>query len=253
MSDTATSTATPTATTTSAPKTRSPRGDINQEILDELAAAKKVAAAAVDPANAAQMAEVELDAALPGKITALAEKVTDALAKLKTSRVAKKVATAQEAAARDSLLAVLQPIQIAAKRKFNGNGVTQRDAYYIGDGLGAQSLDDVLIAARNVLARLTPGPDNAPPQDVLPGIKAGGAIKDLADTIARYESEDTQQGDQKKKSSGTLEAIWADVTVLAGYRREVQLAADQAWPWRNPGVETLRKSFLLPASQPLKD
>jgi hypothetical protein len=40
---------------------------------------------------------------------------------------------------------------------------------------------------------------------------------------------------------------------LAGLRREVQLAADQAWPWRAEGVSTIRKSFLLPANQPLKD
>jgi|ERR1035437_1632349 hypothetical protein len=40
---------------------------------------------------------------------------------------------------------------------------------------------------------------------------------------------------------------------LAGLRREVQQAADQAWPWRNDGVATIRKTFLLPANQPLKD
>ena len=27
--------------------------------------------------------------------------------------------------------------------------------------------------------------------------------------------------------------------------RQVQLAADQAWPWRTPGVATIRKAFLL--------
>lgn len=190
MSDTATTTA---PTPTPAPKTKTPRGDTNQEILDELANSKKVAAAAVDPTNAAQLSDVELDATLPPKMTALVEKITSDLAKLKTTRVAKKSATKQEEAARNSLLAVLQPIQIAAKRKFNGDGAAQRDAYYIGDGLGTQSLDDVLIAARNVLARLTPGENNEPPQDVLPGIKAGGAIKDLADKIAEYAGNDTEQ------------------------------------------------------------
>jgi hypothetical protein len=28
-----------------------------------------------------------------------------------------------------------------------------------------------------------------------------------------------------------------------------QLAADQAWPWRTPGVATLRKDFLLPVDR----
>ena len=250
MSDTTT---TPTSTTTAAPAPKIARGDTNQAILDELANAQKVAAAAEDPANAAPLAAVELDATLPGKIKTLADKITGDLATLKTSRVAKKTATQQEAAARDSLLAVLQPIQTAAKRKFNGDVTTEREAYYIGTTLSAQALGDVLIAARNVLARLVPGPNSAPPQDVLPGIKADGAIKALADTIARYASEDTTQDEQKTKSRGTLEAIWSDVAKLAGYRRDVQLAADQAWPWRNPGVATLRKTFLLPATQPFKD
>jgi hypothetical protein len=40
---------------------------------------------------------------------------------------------------------------------------------------------------------------------------------------------------------------------LADLCREVQLVADQAWPWRTPDVAILRKSFLLPANQPLKD
>ena len=29
-----------------------------------------------------------------------------------------------------------------------------------------------------------------------------------------------------------------------------QLAADQAWPWRTPGVATIRKSFLMPVDRP---
>jgi len=243
----------PTPTPTPTPKTRGPRGDTNQEILDELANAKKIAAAAVDPANAPGLARVELDATLPRKITDLAAKITGDLAGLKNARVARKTATQQETDARDSLIAVLAPIQTAARRKFKGADATQRDAYYIGDNLGTQSLQDVLTAARNVLARLTPGPNAAPPQDVLPGITAAGAIKDLADAIAEYADDNTEQSDQQLEASAALEAIWAEVDTLAGLRREVQLAADQAWPWRNDGVATLRKAFLLPANQPLKD
>lgn len=245
----------PTPTPTPAPvaKAKTPRGDINQQILDELANAKKVAAAAVDPANTARLADVDLDATLPTQIIGLAKKITDDIAKLKTARVSKKTITKQEENARDRLIAALAPIQTAARRKFKGADAAQRDAYYIGDGLGAQPLGDVLIAARNVLARLTPGENNKPPQDVLPGIKAAGAIKDLADTIALYDTKNEEQGEQQKEASGALEAIWADVDTLAGLRRDVQLAADQAWPWRNDGVATIRKTFLLPANQPLKD
>ena len=246
-------TPTPTPTPTPVSKTRGPRGDTNQEILNELATSKKVVAAALDPANAPNLVAVDLDATLPKNISDLAAKITKDLAGLEKARVAKKMATAQETAARDSLIAVIAPIQTAARRKFKGPTATQRDAYYIGASLSVQSFDEVLIAARNVLARLLPGDKGAPPQDVLPGIKATGAIKDLGDAIAEYDDDDTAQDDQQQEASGALESIWDDVTVLAGLRRELQLAADQAWPWRNQGVETIRKAFLLPANQPLKD
>jgi len=30
-------------------------------------------------------------------------------------------------------------------------------------------------------------------------------------------------------------------------------AAEQAWPWRTPGVATIRKAFLLPVDRPFKE
>ncbi len=245
--------ATPPKTGPAPKKSKITRGETNQQILDELANAKKVAASALDATYASGLADVDLDPTLPGQINTLAAKITTDLGGLKNARVAKKTATKQEIATRDALIAVLAPIQTAAKRKFKGTEAAQRAAYYIGSSLGTQTLDEVLLAARNVLARLTPGKNNAQPTDVLPGIKANGAIKDLADAISDYADDNTEQGDQQQEASAALEAIWADVTKLAGLRRDVQLAADQAWPWRDKGTATIRKAFLLPASQPFKD
>jgi len=47
-----------------------------------------------------------------------------------------------------------------------------------------------------------------------------------------------------------VEAIKANVPKLAKLRRQVQLAADQAWPCRTPNVKTIRKAFLLPTDRP---
>ena len=44
---------------------------------------------------------------------------------------------------------------------------------------------------------------------------------------------------------GVGDDIKANVPKLAKLRRQAQLAADQAWPWRTPGVATIRKAFLL--------
>jgi hypothetical protein len=43
------------------------------------------------------------------------------------------------------------------------------------------------------------------------------------------------------------------IATLAGLRHQIQLAADQAWPWRTPGVATIRRDFLLPVDRPLSE
>ncbi|MEI7809700.1 MAG: hypothetical protein WCJ07_14575 [Verrucomicrobiota bacterium] len=57
----------------------------------------------------------------------------------------------------------------------------------------------------------------------------------MSAAIEKYDDKNTEQGDQQSEASGALEAIQADMDKLAGLRRAVQLAADQAWPWRASG------------------
>ena len=57
--------------------------------------------------------------------------------------------------------------------------------------------------------------------------------------------------DQQNQNEGALETIVAGIGTLAGLRHQVQLAAEQAFPYRNPGVASIRKSFLLPPDRPL--
>ena len=63
----------------------------------------------------------------------------------------------------------------------------------------------------------------------------------------------TPKASTRPEAAATLEQIETDIAKLAGLRRQVQLAADQAWPWRTPGVVTIRKSFLLPPTRPLNE
>ncbi|MBK8039108.1 MAG: hypothetical protein IPK22_18550 [Verrucomicrobiaceae bacterium] len=109
--------------------------------------------------------------------------------------------------------------------------------------------------ATGVLKRLSPGENNAPPADTLPGIKPGpgGTIDTLAQALAKRVATSSARTTQQNKSSATLEQITAKVETLATHRKEIQLAADQAWPWRQNGVEAIRKAFLLPVDRPLSD
>jgi hypothetical protein len=234
-----------------APKPKQARGDINRKHLDELAHATAIAEAAADPAYADALSAVDFDITLPGLIQTRAADIRDKIAKLKGARTDKGELTEQEKLAREALVAVISPIQTAAKRKFTPDEKAKRDAYYIGSPLQRGGLEHVLTAANNILSRLVPGPNNAPPLDVLPGIKADGAIKDLSDAIALYDDKNKGQGKKQIESTGTLEEIEESISALAGLRHQVQLAIDQAFPWRKSGVTAIRKAFLLPLDQPL--
>lgn len=247
---------TPTPDPAPAPaKTKRTRSTLNKEYLAEVTAARAVADAALDQAHTAALVDVDFDATLPAQVHTLASQLEAALGTLAGSRAGKKQTTDEEAAARESLLAVIAPIQTAAKRKYKGTSIEQRGAYFIGGPkqLVNCTLEEVLTAARAIHARLSPGANNAPPVDTLPGIKPLGRIKDLSDAIAAYEAKSAAQSAQTQAASEDLEAIATQTDQLATIRREIQLAADQAWPWRTPGVKTTRKAFGLPEDRPMGD
>jgi len=241
---------TPTPTPTPTPKTKRTRSTINRAHLDEIKNSRAVAAAANDPANTAALAAVELDATLPAQITTLAGTTETAIGKLTGTRAQKTEMTAQETTARDALMAVITPIQTAAKRKFTGDTEKLRQAYFIGENLAHDNLREVQTAAIAIRDRLVAVAPATTPLDLLPGIKAA-QISALSNTITTYAANITAPGDQLNENVGALQAIEANIGKLAGLRHQVQLAAEQAFPWRTPGVASTRQSFLLPTDRPL--
>lgn len=126
-----------------APKPKRTRGDINRKHLDELAHATTVAEAAADPAYTDALAAVDFDVALPGLIQARAADIREKITKLKGSRTDKVEMTEQEKLAREALVAVILPIQTAAKRKFSPAEKAKREAYYIGSPLQRGGLEQI--------------------------------------------------------------------------------------------------------------
>jgi hypothetical protein len=237
----------PTPTPTPAPKAKRQRSTINRKHLNEIANSRAVAKAAADPANTATLAVVEFDPTLPAQITTLADATETAIGKLTGTRVQKTELTAEEKIARDALMAVIAPIQTAVRRKFTGDQAEMRHAYFIGEGLAEDTLGEVQTAAIAIRDRLV----GTPPQDVLPGIKAA-QITALSNAVTQYAAGVTAPSDQKNENSKALEIIVANIGKLAGLRHQVQLAAEQAFPYRNPGVASIRKSFMLPTDRPMR-
>ncbi len=237
----------PTPTPTPAPKAQRQRHTINQKHLGEITNSRAVAKAALDPANAATLAGVEFDATLPGQINSLADSTETAIGKLSGTRVQKNELTAEEKTARNALIAAIAPIQTAARRKYTGDQAEMRHAYFIGEDLHSDTLHEVQAAAIAIRDRLT----GTPPKDVLPGIKAA-QITALSGAITTYASGVTAPVEQTNQNQGALNAIVANIGKLAGLRHQVQLAAEQAFPYRNAGVASIRKSFLLPTDKPMR-
>ncbi len=242
---------TPPPASTATPKRT--RNAINKEFLNELDRSRKVAAAAQQPEHLGKLSEVELDDTVAAQAILLADQIETTLGQLTGKRATKKQMTADEKAARDNLIALLQPIQTAAKRKYKGATSDLRDAYYIGHPLPSEDLDTVIAAARAIRDRLKPGPNNAPPADTLPGVNPATHVQNLSDAVADYDARNTAQGTSQRAAARSLEDIQADLVRLADLRRDIQLAADQAWPWRTAGVKTIRKAFLLPEDRPITD
>jgi hypothetical protein len=246
------STSTPAAVPTPTPETKPKRtrSIFNRKHLKEIANSRAVAKAALDPAHAAVLTVVEMDATLPPKMVALADATETAIGKLSGNRTGKTDLTAQELLARDALIAVIAPIQTAAKRVFSGNHETLRNAYYIGEDLHDATLQEVQVAAVAIRDRLVIVPPASAPVDVLPGIKAP-QIAALSNAITTYASGVTAPVEQQVDNFGALNEIEANIVTLAGQRRQVQLAAEQGFPWRTPGVAAIRQAFLLPGDRPL--
>ena len=232
------------------PKARRPRSAVNRAFLAEIANSRAVAKAALDPANAAILAGVEFDASLPGQINGLAEATEKAIGRLTGARATGGDMTAQEIAARDALMAVIAPIQTAAKRKYSGVHDPMRQAYFIGGHLAHETLNLVGTAAIAIRDRLVPVPPSVTPVDGLPGIQAA-QISALVNAITLYAGNVTAEDEQQNKNLRAHDAIEADLATLAGLRHQVQLAAEQAFPWRTPGVAAIRQSFLLPTDRPM--
>jgi len=204
-------------------------------------------AGALIPDDETSPSNVEI---LPRNVGGLTGNTETQIGKPTGTRIVKTEMTAQEKTARDALIAAIAPVQTAAKRKFTGDQSALRHAYFIGEPLASDTLEEVSTAAKAIRDRLTAGAGSTPPQDVLPGIKAA-QIQSLADAITQYGVSTGAQSDQRSDNSKALEAIVTDINVLAGPRHQVQLAAEQAFPWRTPGVAAIRQSFLLPTDRPL--
>ncbi len=233
-------------------KPRKPRGPFNQAHLDEIADTRDIITAYRKPEHKQLLIDkrdvLEADVNTLETTVNLAEnKITGGHA----ATVAKEQLTAEEAIAKAALLAGIATTQRGALRTFRSDQRTRLEDYFIGEDLDT-NLARLKTIAIAILGKLQPGPNNTPPPDVLKGVKAPD-IQALADALAVLTAKDNAQGAAQVVATGerrTADELIADI--VAG-RLDIQLAADQEWPWTTREHDLIRAQFKLPLTRPMTE
>lgn len=177
------------------------------------------------------------------------DEIVTAIRKAKSGRGTR---TQEEQAARDQLIAALEPILTGARRTFP-DGHPERAAYGIGPGLSNASTFDLLSFAKYAFDQLISDTGYEPPRALLKGVKLMDVVT-LGALHGRYRGADWAQRDAGLDAEQLTVALRTEVLeVLNSARRDLQGAADQAWTHRDPLNAPLRKAFGLQPNRPYVD
>lgn len=222
-------------------------GDLELKKLREISLAEDVAEAAKEEPTATQLTEsgelaVEVIAELLakcGEARILADKVIEA-------KSAKIKASAMEVQARKRLILRLRDIQRRAKRAFGSlspEHAAKRKHYRVGKRLGSTlvSLEqdsEIIIGLAKADAASLPGWNDQKLESVI-----------LALDVWRTASE--SQDAAEKVQAERLVAFSAAVAKVNDDRRDIQLAADELWPYHDSASTPVRRRFKISTERPL--
>ncbi len=220
-----------------------PRAPVNQAHLAEFQLASAVVAAALKAGYAPQLAKRDIAADYVAELQADIEAAQSLAGQAVGKTAAKQGATNNEAELKDALVERLQEVQKAAKQKGTRTGDDLLPRKY-GVGTKFTSSRDLLEqAATSFLENLK--------TDTLPGIDAA-AVTAIKDALAAYRQVQADQSGAQSGATTGRAGLEAAVAAIARRRREIQLAADAAWPAGKKANAGLRAEFGLPADKALK-
>ena len=248
MPDTNT-TATPATEPTPEKPKRAKPGLISKAIRDAIHDAEDYRDEAAKPENTAPLAAREWDAAHQTELNTHIATANSYVTQITAARADKGTSTQDEAAARTALEQALTPIQIGAKRTF-ADDPAQKKAFGIGNGLTTPSLDALIALAVYADSQLS-SKEGKPAKMKLKGVSAA-EISAIATLAAQYGDAASQQSDAQKKAAELLLKLTDLVTTkLNPLRRDLQQAADMAWPHYVETNAVKRAAFGLQADRPL--
>jgi hypothetical protein len=224
-------------------KAKAARSPISKELLAELQLATAVAAAAVKADYATQLAKRDIAADYVAELQADIAAAQTLAGQTVGKTAAKQGVTSTEAELKDTLVERLQEVQKAAKQKSVRTGDKTLPKKY---GIGSK-----FSSSRALLEQTADSFLENLKTDTLPGIDAA-AVTAIKDALADYRQVQAEQTGAKSGATTGRAGLEAAVAAIARRRREIQLAADAAWPASKKANAGIRGEFGLPPDKALK-
>lgn len=237
-------------------KPRAKRTEISRDILGDIDRADKCSRAAAEDDNMTFLLRrdwtAEEQATLLAGVTSDNKLVRD----IKIARTVRKVLTLSESDARKELLSALDPVLAGAKRAFP-DGSAERALFGVGGATGSATTAQLYRLALDTHKNLTPGQTDtgtpAPAAYTLKGVLPE-EITRLGELGQNYKDADFAQSNALLDAAQLLDLLNQHVNeTLNPLRRELQLAAEQAWPYREPTNRAKRMAFGLPTNRPMTE
>ena len=223
---------------------RAPRGDIDHTITDDIKLARDCHHQAEKPLYIPLLTEREW---LPANQTALGDAIEQSdtlLTQLLRARTSTGKYSDDETAARAALLAALAPVQKAARRTFP-EGDPRRADFGVGADASNSDTNDLIRLVTYAADQLK----DPAPKAKLTGLTPA-EITALSTLTAQYRTADFAAADAQLDASTLLAHLNHHIdTQLNPRRRDLQIAADMAWPHTNPLNAPLRTAFGIPADK----
>lgn len=240
----------PTPAPAPAKKKRAAKQPIARQTEADIRLAEACALAAADPENAGPLATRDWTADKQSALNNAVARSNQLAGQIIGARGKKRGITAEEETAREKLLAALDPIIAGAKRTYPGDDNPNRRLFGIGLNLSTASTTLLYRLTGSIHSLLLPKGTPPKADHKLAGVLST-EIEALAILTKDYKDADFAQATAQLDAGDLLTQLTLHLReTLNPLRRELQLAADQQWPWRNPANAPKRKAFGIPIDQP---
>lgn len=242
---------TPTPPPKPARKYRAKPADVNRDTIADIALAEICAGSTKADDNMVALRERDWgDAEQATFLTAL-DQAKRLVRDVRKARASKRSRGHEEIAVFTELLVSLDPILAGAKRTFpEGSG--ERALFGVGENIVNYTIGRLYQLAVDTAKNLT-AEGNTPAAYTLKGVKPDEIAK-ISNLCQKYKDADFAQANALLDAAELLDILneYMDKT-LNPHRRELQLAAEQAWPYRIPTNRTKRMAFGLPPARPMTE